>query len=375
MQRLLPTLAAAAALAGFISTAAAQDTANPRPGETCREISRGTAADNSGDELLVRECRRPRAAAAAAPARPSPGMRFARDPTFRPRPENDPKNCKSLWEKIGLPTHAGDAGRDSIPVCHKRYVLLHNNDKRIPDYVLEHLTAAQVSGDNDRPGNTFVPEPAVPDSAKAVDDDYRRSGFARGHQAPSEDFNIDADVMLDTFFFSNVVPQVGNGFNSGIWSTLEARVRGLAVERGEIYVITGPIYQAPNGASQVITEAENSCGKTISLDPPRGQTRKAMVCDANNRDPAVPCGDDGAAVPAALFKIIYDPANDRANAYVLPNIDHKELKGKTKPLAYLERFRTTVHVVEEYTGLRFFAALPARDQRVRKLNCTATMLR
>jgi hypothetical protein len=32
-------------------------------------------------------------------------------------------------------------------------------------------------------------------------------------------------------------------------------------------------------------------------------------------------------------------------------------------------------VVEEYTGLRFFQALPARDQRVRKINCTATMLR
>jgi endonuclease G len=215
----------------------------------------------------------------------------------------------------------------------------------------------------------------VPPRARAVDNDYRKSGYARGHQAPSEDFNIDSDLMLDTFFFSNVVPQVGNGFNSGIWSTLEARVRDLAVERGEIYVITGPIYQAPNGASQVITEAENACGKTISLDPPRGQTRKAVVCDANNRDAAVPCGDDGAAVPAALFKIIYDPANDRANAYVLPNIDHKELKGKTKPMAYLDRFRTTVHVVEEYTGLTFFSALSARDQRVRKLNCTATMLR
>jgi DNA/RNA endonuclease G (NUC1) len=98
------------------------------------------------------------------------------------------------------------------------------------------------------------------------------------------------------------------------------------------------------------------------------------VCAASNRKPPAPCEEQGAAVPSALFKIIYDPTNERANAYVLPNIDHKELKGKTDSIAYLEKFRTTVQAVEEYTGVRFFSALSAREQRVRKQNCTATML-
>jgi endonuclease G len=180
--------------------------------------------------------------------------------------------------------------------------------------------------------------------------------------------------MEDTFFFSNVVPQIGNGFNSGIWSTLERKVRELTKERGELYVITGPIYQDPEGASQTITAAENACSKTIKLDPLPKTKRPARVCTAANSKSPAPCEEGGAAVPAALFKIIYDPAADRANAYVLPNVDHKELKGKTDAFAYLEKFRTTVHVVEEYTGVRFFTAFSARDQRIRKQNCTATML-
>ncbi len=346
--------------------------------ETCREIGRGIAADGSNEELTFRECRRPRAAPAAErpePARPAPGVRTSRDPEWRPGPENNPATCKDLWQKIGLPHHAGDAGKESVVVCHKKYLVLYNNETKIPDLVLEYLPAAQVSGDNDRPTNTFSEEPAVPQRGRAADADYKRSGFARGHQAPSEDFNVEKDLMLDTFYFSNVVPQIGNGFNSGIWSFLEARVRNLAKERGEVYVMTGPIYQDPNGRSQTITAQENACGKIIRLDPPQGQTRKKEICAASNRTPPAGCGDEGVAVPAALYKIIYDPVADRANAYVLPNVDHKELKGKTKPFAYLENYRTTVHVVEEYTGLRFFSALSQREQRVRKLNCTASMLR
>lgn len=292
-----------------------------------------------------------------------------------PKPSNDPATCRELWEKIGLPTFKGSAGEASVPVCHKRYILMHNNERRIPDWVLQHLTREQVSGDESRPKIAFKPEPDVPACAQAVDKDYRGSKFARGHQAPSEDFNIDQDLMKDTFFFSNVVPQIGNGFNSGIWSTLEEKVRDLAKSRGELFVITGPIYQDPEGASQTITAAENACGKTIKLDALPKTKRPTRVCAAGNQKKAQPCGDEGAAVPSALFKIIYDPINDRANAYVLPNVDHKELKGKVDALAYLENFRTTVHVVEEYTGVSFLTALPKREQRQRKQQCGASMFR
>lgn len=39
-----------------------------------------------------------------------------------------------------------------------------------------------------------------------------------------------------------MVPQVGKGMNQGIWKDLEEKVRRWALDRGELYIYTGPIY-------------------------------------------------------------------------------------------------------------------------------------
>lgn len=161
-------------------------------------------------------------------------------------PQNNPDTCRELWERIGLPEH-GDSERDTTIVCHARYVLSHSNADKTPDWVIERLTREQASGKNKRPKIKFKPEEFVPAEGRAADKDYAGSKFDRGHQAPSEDFNADADWMVESFILSNIVPQVGAGFNQGIWKELEALVRKLAIERGELYVITGPIYRDPDG--------------------------------------------------------------------------------------------------------------------------------
>jgi DNA/RNA endonuclease G (NUC1) len=168
----------------------------------------------------------------------------------------DPENCREFWEAIGLPATRKDfrcdeTACDFVTVCHDGYITLHNNVTKTPDWVIQHMTAAQVSGDHERPDVDFKPEQHAPEDRRAIDDDYKNSGLARGHQAASADYSMDPALMEDTFFFSNAVPQVGNGFNSGIWSALEALVRDLARERGEIFVITGPIYQDPGGQERI----------------------------------------------------------------------------------------------------------------------------
>src|SRR5882762_7847510 len=77
------------------------------------------------------------AVASAQESRAGRGIRVSCDPTWKPGPENDPAMCQALWQKIGLPTYAGSGGQESVPVCHKRYVLMPNNETRIPDWVLE----------------------------------------------------------------------------------------------------------------------------------------------------------------------------------------------------------------------------------------------
>ena len=145
---------------------------------------------------------------------------------FTPGPQNDPETCRDLWQAVGLPEYSRPDERDTTIVCHTRYVLSHNNDALGPDWVLEHLTAEQISGSNTRPKMKFQHETLVPKGA--VDADYTNSGFDRGHQAPSGDFNANVDWMKESFFLSNIVPQVGIGFNRDIWAKLENHVRDIA---------------------------------------------------------------------------------------------------------------------------------------------------
>jgi len=198
-----------------------------------------------------------------------------------------------------------------------------------------------------------------------VDNDYRNSKFDRGHQAPSADFSGDPDWMVESFFLSNIVPQVGAGFNRGIWKNLEDLVRDLVQEnRGELYVITGPVYPDPNSKRITIAAKTNPCRNEIVLDAPT----RATICGSKAK-----C-EEGVTVPTALFKIIYDPNLKRANAFILPNINHRDAPGFKNPVDYLKKFQTSVQVVEKYTGLEFFRSMSTRDRAPIAEQCTAMML-
>lgn len=287
---------------------------------------------------------------------------------FEPGPNNDPETCRVLWEGIGLPQNAREDDDDRHIVCHTRYVLSHNSGTRTPDWVLEHLTKQQL-GNNRRPKQSFRPDPNLPRDGRAVDADYRGSKFDRGHQAPSGDFSASPDLMAESFFLSNIVPQVGKGFNQNIWKQLEDITRQLLDEgsgRPELYIITGPVYRSEDGRPITITPKTNACGKQIVIEMPK----REMICGKSLK-----C-QEGVAVPAALYKIVYDPGMRRANAFIMPNINHNEAPGFTKdPIEYIRRFQTTVQVVEQQTGLEFFRGIPTRTRRPILSQCATMMLR
>lgn len=280
------------------------------------------------------------------------------NPGFTPGPQNDPETCRDLWQGVGLPEYSRPDERDTTIVCHTRYVLSHNNDALGPDWVLEHLTAEQISGSNTRPKMKFQHETLVPKGA--VDADYTNSGFDRGHQAPSGDFNANVDWMKESFFLSNIVPQVGPGFNRDIWAKLENHVRDIARDRGELYVITGPVY--PNGSEPItIGTSANKCRNEIVLNPPS----KKSVCGKDRT-----C-TDGVIVPSAMFKIIYDPSMGVANAFLMPNINHRDAKNFSDPLDYIKKFQVTVQAVENVTNVDFLQAIPAGSRRPLETQCAA----
>jgi endonuclease G len=251
---------------------------------------------------------------------------------------NDIAPCKHMYAEIGMPYHRGDAnaGQHSL-VCRQGYILSHNNKTRVPDWVLQELPDTQLSDVAERKNN-FKPDGDLSPEDRAELDDYLNSGFDRGHQAPSEDFGASQDMMDESFFLSNMAPQVGAGFNNGIWKVLEEKVRDWVKSRNRLIIITGPVYDAPDIHTPEV--------------PAIPKPRPALTDEQEER----------VSVPAAFYKIVYDPGHGRALAFLFPNT--RLIKRKPGE----EEFRTSIADIEERTGIDFFRKLTKRRQRTLESN-------
>ncbi|MBP2316801.1 DNA/RNA non-specific endonuclease [Azospirillum soli] len=193
------------------------------------------------------------------------------------------------------------------PICYAAYALLHSGVSRTPLWTAEHLTAESITAARAlKRKNTFHPDPNLPAEERAELEDYKGSGFDRGHMAPSGDMP-NPQAQDESFSLANIIPQHPR-MNQIIWEWIESGVRDYAVRHGEVYVVTGPIYQ-------------------------RGGTFQRV----NGR----------VIVPTHAFKAIYDPKTGTAGAYVVENIDTK----RHQVLSIAE--------LEQLTGIAVFPELPA----------------
>ncbi|MCR4582047.1 MAG: DNA/RNA non-specific endonuclease [Prevotella sp.] len=96
----------------------------------------------------------------------------------------------------------------------------------------------------DRTGNIITPESAYPNDAfLAADyhftaDPYWGTGYDHGHICPSADRLASTQSNYQTFFLTNMQPQV-NAFNAGIWSQMEQKVRNWSNAKDTLYVCKG----------------------------------------------------------------------------------------------------------------------------------------
>jgi endonuclease G len=156
----------------------------------------------------------------------------------------------------------------------------------------------------------FRPDPKV-STLSAQLEDYRKSGYDRGHLVPAGDFKWDSVGMSETFYLSNMSPQL-HEFNAGIWEDVERTVRTWAKQKGRLLVYTGPI-----------------------LDKPKEYI-----------------GPNRVAVPRAFYKVVYELIGDSAAsavAFLVPHAPSRRSPGD---------FVVTVDSVEKLVGIDFFPALP-----------------
>ncbi len=218
-------------------------------------------------------------------------------------------------EEAQIPDYALPAidGDDEI-IRHENYTLKYEERYEVPAWVVHRLKGEYTDGLANRKGNQFIPDKLV-ENHTALSNDYSNSGYDRGHMVPAGDFKCCQEWMNETFYMSNIAPQVPD-FNRGIWENIEERVRDWAVRDGELIVVTGP----------VLRDGLPTIGRHNSV-----------------------------AVPEFFYKIVlfYQPKTGkkpRALAFLLPN---EALHGKR-----MNSYIVPVDQVEKITGYNFFAKLP-----------------
>lgn len=218
-------------------------------------------------------------------------------------------------QKVNTPTKLEIPGlkTNEVVISHYAYSLSFNEPNEQANWVAYELTSAETNSTIKR-SNKFIPDPLVK-TGTADDQDYAGSGFDKGHLAPAGDMGWSVTSMKESFFYSNMSPQVP-GFNRGIWKRAEELVRSWAKEYKSVYVVTGP----------VLTKGL----KTI--------------------------GHDKVIVPKYFYKVIldYNAPGIKGIGFIIPNASSSEP---------LQRFAVTIDSVEKVTGIDFFPLLPDPQEK------------
>lgn len=293
-----------------------------------------------------------------------PGMMLKGAPAL---PENLP-SAFSILQWAGWP------GFDNIKVK-EGYVSSFNRQTRNPNWVCEHLCEENLNGGGSRPkGEVFLEDISDPPHLRSRLEDYRGSGFDRGHLVAAADIKFSQSAIDETFILSNISPQVGVGFNRGVWERLERWCRNL-VKKGEfsdVFIISGPIYlptKADDGKfymqHQVLgnppsVHVPTHFFKVVLGLPTRSAQSSLAIAPAASKTDA----NSHALVPASSWSSPERPI--ALGAFVLPN------RAVDDSVTDLSKFAVPMEVVERFSGLEFFKFLPKSNAKYVKPLCSAT---
>lgn len=207
----------------------------------------------------------------------------------------DFSKCSQFFAKAKPPTVKPQPKLRAL--CFDAFAILHSGVRKTPVYVAQKLSRESVADADEKRRDKFYEEGRLPFEERATLDDYKHSGWSRGHMAPAGDMPTPS-AMAQSFSLANMVPQAIK-HNGGTWAnSVEKATRHYAARaRGNVYVITGPVFDSnlTIGAGQV-------------------------------------------AVPSHLFKLVYDEERNVAWAHWHANSD--DTRG-SKPIGYAELVRRT----------------------------------
>ncbi len=219
----------------------------------------------------------------------------------------------------------GIPGAADIIVNREGYALGYNEQHKQSAWVTYKLTLHRLQNPVVARTGKFRLDPMLHGKRAALKD-YRNSGYDRGHLAPAADMKWSRQAMNESFYISNISPQVP-AFNRGIWAKLESQIRSFAIAEQEIFVVTGPV---------------------LPQDTPQ-----------------LTIGSNQVTVPSHYYKVVYDlTPPQKMIAFIIPN------QGSNKSL---QDFAVKVDAVESVTGLDFFSSIPGDKQEQMESNIDITL--
>ncbi len=200
------------------------------------------------------------------------------------------------------------------------FTLKYCEELKVSEWVAYELTAEEVSEIRARRSSRFYADRTIAEQS-AEPDDYKGSGYDRGHLAPAADMRFSEDAMRDCFFMTNIAPQTP-ALNRGPWADLEKEIREWALRDEALLIVTGPIFL--DGEHETI-------------------------------------GESKVAVPDFFFKVILDAVSPEKKgiAFIMPN---SNLPRKVdSPASDFYAYAVPIDTVEEITGIDFFPWLSEEE--------------
>lgn len=181
-----------------------------------------------------------------------------------------------------------------------------------PLWVSYQLTAKPQRYSPPRPRNFSIDGRSL---SRVSPEDYRRSGYDRGHLAPNYAISSEYGraAQLASFKMTNISPQTQT-LNQKLWQRLEeVVVDHFLARQGQLWIFTGPVFvdKAPRLRS-------------------------------------------GVAIPQAFYKIIVKPSSDQQALEAISFLMPQKVKG-TEPLS---QFLSSIDRIEAASGLDFLHQLP-----------------
>ena len=185
--------------------------------------------------------------------------------------------------KFGNPSDANYDDLNNYLISKPQFVISYNCDRHLANWV-SWTVNADYMGQVER-ANNFRSDPDVP-CYQVTPKDYRRSGYDRGHIAPSADRDSSIEDNSATFFMSNMMPQSPSN-NREVWRELENYERDLIqqFDNQAVYIVAGPSGRAGTIGNNVvipettwkailIIDAEGNPSQTIAVNVPNNESIK-----------------------------------------------------------------------------------------------------